>query len=87
MVVYKEYASQLAEIKVKRDELANIITTMPESTAKKAFEYVIMNIDKKLVRFQKIEINPDNIAKSEEEKELLRKFRAGEGIKVPKRDA
>jgi len=85
MVGYKEYAEQLKAIQEKRNELKIIVDSMPDSTAKKAFDYVITNIDKKLVRFQKTEINPDDIAKDEQEREILRKFRAGESIKISKR--
>ncbi len=86
MVGFKEYATQLEEIGKIKENLNTVIESMPECTAKKAFQYCVLNIEKKITRFHKVEINPEDILKDEQEREIIRKFRAGEPIKVGKRE-
>lgn len=69
---YNDYAEQITSIRNATETIAEAVKQMPDCTAKKAFGLSVENLEKKLARF-----GQGREKLSDEEKELLKKFRAG----------
>ena len=78
----KEISEQIAKIEEIKNNLQEVISSMPKCAARDAFEYCITNIEKKIERFSvvKEKLTP-------EEKEVMRnalkEFREKKGEESP----
>ena len=73
---FKDYSEQIMSITNATETIKVAVEQMPECSAKKAFVLSIENLTKKLERFGKERAGREKL--TDEEKEVLRKFRAGE---------
>jgi transcriptional regulator with GAF, ATPase, and Fis domain len=71
----KDLLKEIGLIKVKTEELKQIVELIPDSSVKDAFQYSVKNLVKKLDKFT---ATSEKIVLSDEEKEFIKKFRTGE---------
>lgn len=67
-----EIAEQVKVIETATETIKKAVNEMPDCSAKEAFMLSVVNLEKKLSRFTKV-----HEVLSDEEKEMLKKFRAG----------
>ena len=69
----KELMPEINSIRVKTEELKQIVEALPSSGVKDAFTYSVENLEKKILKFTK-NLTVGEVL-TDEEKEVIRKFR------------
>jgi len=67
----KDLLKEIGLIQVKTEELKQIVDALPDSSVKDAFNYSVVNLEKKIEKFTSV-----SVPLTDEQKEKLRKFRA-----------
>lgn len=78
----KEISEQIAKIGEIRNNLYEVISSMPKCAARDAFEYCVTNIDKKVERFSVVK---EKVTPEEKEvmQQALKAFREQKGENAP----